>query len=316
LYHDIGKICSFLSRRDSVLTNLAPLNAAIKKELEKPGRKQLSDRMEEALRTNNGQPLRNDTGKLLSGILDEFEHSHGFNAVGESPAMQTGKLHTTAFTAGNATDAIKLTGQASDFTAYNPEGKAVKDLRAIPLPKGAPTLTGVLEKSFNPVLLRHGYHWKDPGADSLVHGEFTHRLQWFAIVTAAATIGLINRPLEIFKSMGYASFTTAKNEGKNTYLWMLCCDCFAENQKSSNPGQPWSKTFTCPNVLQSYLSNSMGAWVDLPYLRAVMSGRYLKRQRENNPAKTDERISSGDKQVRFAITSPEDKGGAIWWRKR
>ena len=116
--------------------------------------------------------------------------------------------------------------------------------------------------------------------------------------------------------MGYASFTTAKNEGKNTYLWMLCCDCFAENQKGWNSGQPWSKTFTCPNVLQSYLSNAMGAWLDLPYLRAVMSGRYLKRQMENNPAKTDERISSGDKQVRFAITSPEDKGGAIWWRKR
>ena len=73
LYHDIGKICSFLSRRDSVLANLAPLNAAIKKELEKPVRKQLSDRMEEALRKNSGQPLRNDTGKLLSGILDEFE---------------------------------------------------------------------------------------------------------------------------------------------------------------------------------------------------------------------------------------------------
>ena len=51
--------------------------------------------------------------------------------------MQAGKLHTTAFTAGNATDVIELTGQASDFTAYNPEGKAVKDLRAIILPKGA-----------------------------------------------------------------------------------------------------------------------------------------------------------------------------------
>ncbi len=315
LHEDIAAICAFLSDRNLVIQNLRPLDEAIRAELEKEERLELRSKVASAITNQNARELRFKTQKLLSGLLDEFEKLNGFNSLLDSAASR-GKLHTTAHTLGDGASAAAM---PATWTPYNPESKAVKDLPQIDLPRGVPTLTGVLEKSFNPVLLRHGYHWKDPGADAVIHGEFTHRIQWYAIITAArtGTLPLTNAPIQIFKSMGYASFTTTQNEGKNTYLWVLACDCFGEDQKKSAPAQPWSKTFNCPNVLNAYLSKPMDptAWNELSYLKAVLAGRRLKRQGED-AIKTDLAITSGTKPVKFGITSPEDKGGAIWWPQR
>jgi hypothetical protein len=167
------------------------------------------------------------------------------------------------------------------------------------------------------VLLKNGYHWKDPGADAVVHGEFTHRIQWYAICRAVKNgLDLTNEPAQVFKSMGYYSFTTTKNDGQPTYLWMLCCDCVGEEQKKSSPGQPWSSTFTCPNRLNDYLSKPIEhAWNELSYLKAVLAGRRLKRMKED-PVKTDNAIQTEKKPVKFGVSSPQDEGAAIWWRKR
>lgn len=317
LHDDIAAICSFLSDRQRVLDNLQPLDEAIRNELEKDERLALKAKVTQAIADNSGELLKKKNQKLLTGRLDEFEKLHHFNFL-EDTAAARGKLHTQAFTAGDGNSAIgPIT--TDKFQPYNPDKKPVGEIATIDLPRGVPTLTGVLAFSFNPVLLKNGYHWKDPGADALVHGEFTHRIQWYAICNAAArgNLKLANLPIQVFKSMGWASFTGANNENEKVYLWLLCCDCFEPGQ-AAGPGQPRSTTYNCPNILHSYLSKAIGtaAWQELPYLKAVMAGRQLKRKEENNPVKTDEKIFSGEKAVNFAVTSPGDNGATIWWRKR
>ena len=70
------------------------------------------------------------------------------------------------------------------------------------MPAGPGYLTDVVGgRDFNRILLRHGYHWKDPGAQGVTHGEYTHRIQWYALLTKWAALGLVNKPLLVFKAM-------------------------------------------------------------------------------------------------------------------
>ena len=325
LHMDIAQVVAFLSRRAEVLEALKGLDTAIELELAKAERAELRKKVETATKTFQGDGLRSKTGKLLSGVLDAFEFKHGFNAV------STSKLHTTAQFTGDADDretVVAFTNKNATWTQHNPEGeKDFTKLKTVQLPQGAPTLTGILLKSFNPILLKHGYHWKDPGADALVHGEFTHRIQWYAICSRPNLFK--NKPIQIFKSMGFDSFArsvnpedpTSKTNG-SLYLWTLCCDNFAPDQAKSLPGQPFTKTtFNCPNFLQTYLSKPMGQamWKELPYLKALMAGRFVKRSGEAR-TKTGDLIESGTKQVHFGVSSEPGKGdeagAGIWWRTR
>ena len=45
------------------------------------------------------------------------------------------------------------------------------------------------------------HHWKDPGVNPS-HGEFTHQIQWWAIVMAKDTIGLTGKVSEVFEEIG------------------------------------------------------------------------------------------------------------------
>ena len=265
------------------------------------------------------------THKVLSGVLDEAEQAAGFNGA-------QAKLHTTAQTAGDGTHAVAFNAQQPQggWQPHVPPNTPVGNLPQVNLPATAPTLTGILLKSFNPILLKNGFHWKDPGADARIHGEFTHRLQWYAIVQAKANarLNLVNTPLQIFKSMGYLfagvdNTVNVLGQGDATtkvYLWELLCDCFAVDQREGAPTKPWSETFNCPNVLQTFLSKQIMPpnQHQLPYLNVLMRARLIKRSREA-PDKSETAIRSGAKPVKYAITSPQDVGamgqGAIWWRK-
>jgi hypothetical protein len=328
LHEDYAAICSFLSHKDKVVAALQHLNDAIRVKLEEPNLSTLKNKVVAATNlsssptayidnTRDGKPFK--THKVLSGILDAAEHSAGFN--GAQSTLQ--KLHTTAQVSGDMTNTTTFTDSQPQWQQHVPTGTDVKDLPTIGLPKGAPTLTGILKKSFNPILLKNGFHWKDPGADAVVHGEFTHRIQWYAIVKAHGNgaLTLVNTPVQIFKSMGYL-FAGKPNDGATAYLWELLCDCFAPDQEDSNPGKPRSNTFTCPNVLQTFLSRPVfQGQHELPYLNVLMRARYIKRSKEDDidRGKTENLIRGGQKPVLYGITSEQDKGelgqGAIWWRK-
>jgi hypothetical protein len=320
------------------------LDAAIKTELESDTRERLKYKVERIVQSGSGAPAefqypgpRSDrpfkTDKLLSGILDREEERLGYN----NATNVLRKLHTTAYTAGDMNTAVQfadnmpvpLERDTEGWKRYNAAGaKEYKDLPGRSLPQGPPTVGGILLKSFNPILLRNGYHWKDPGAEAQRHGEFTHRLQWYAIQTAfdAGKLSLTNWPIEVFISMGYPFSAGVNNpprdpevykkkgETGGPYLWMLLCDCFDATQHQYEVGMPWSATFNCPNVLQAYLSGGIIA-KELPYLSVLMRARMLKRAGESADKTLDD-IQTGAKGVKFGVTSPEDKGGQIWWPKR
>ena len=62
-------------------------------------------------------------------------------------------------------------------------------------------MVGDLDPVAFTVLLRHGYQFKDVAAGPY-HGEYTHRLQWYAAMNAK-NLGIVNPALDIFRSLGY-----------------------------------------------------------------------------------------------------------------
>src|SRR5262249_30240481 len=151
-------------------------------------------------------------------------------------------------------------------------------------------ISGLLAVSFNRVLLRHGYHFKDPGA-GIAHGEYTHRIQWYALVSDWATIGAKNKPLDVFKSFGSLWSRQGVDESLHYggapakgvkpfsayYLWEMLFDC-AATQGPMGGWKPFSQTFTCPEALHTYLTPRVLQYNDQLFtLRALMRARLNKR---------------------------------------
>ena len=333
LRNDYAKALEFLTDKPKVIEGLRPLNKAIKEKLDEQILQELKTKVTSIIgqtgdaeytagSTTPGKPFK--TYKVLSGLLDSYENSQGFN--GAQTTLQ--KLHTTALTTGDPsmTNAVQFNQGEPAWTNHNPQGvTSATNLPTIALPKGAPTLGGILLKSFNPILLKNGYHWKDPGADAVIHGEFTHRLQWYAIGRAAAAgqLALVNTPVQIFKSMGYL-FSRGTNDGEPVYLWELVCDNFAEarDRKAYKPYTGEKDCFSCPDYLQAYLSRAtyMGNPAhELPYLNIFMRARYLMRAFEQSKdVMVADKIRAGTKKVGFGVSSDPTKlgdepGAAIWW---
>ncbi|HEY0777266.1 MAG TPA: LirA/MavJ family T4SS effector [Gemmatirosa sp.] len=108
-----------------------------------------------------------------------------------------------------------------------------------PRPVGVPSLPNVVGgMDFQRILLRHGSHWKDPGAGGVEHGEYTHPLQWYAILEATPPLPMANRPIEIFKSMGSlwsrSNYPGPPASSGHTYLWEVLFDCFPATSATSS----------------------------------------------------------------------------------
>jgi hypothetical protein len=341
LREDYAVLVEFLTDKEKVIEALRPLDQVIAAKLQQADKSEVKAKVDFILSTQTA--VRGDnrfktdpdsdsrifkTHKILSGALDEYENPRGFNAA----TTTLSKLHTSAQTTGDASMSTNVAfdnTQKATWTEHNPKKLPFEALTAVPLPKGTPTISGILKKSFNPILLKNGFHWKDPGADSLIHGEFTHRFQWYAIGKAVETnkLTLANTPVQIFKSMGY-QLATGQNYGQNVYLWEMICDNFddARSPKAHQPHSGDGSCFTCPDFLNRYLSKNTwgGAPHELPYLNLMMRARYLKRAKEqSDPGASTGKIgkpvnSRGGKtkNVGFGITSPDDEQpSAIWWVK-
>ncbi|ACB36335.1 hypothetical protein Lcho_4083 [Leptothrix cholodnii SP-6] len=235
------------------------------------------------------------THKLLSGALAEVEFAHGFN----NPGIQS-HLHSNAY--------VLAKGEGGFVNKqWDPQERGRSSKDPLPLPGGVPTSMGnVGSQDFNRVLLRHGYQFKDVGAGN-DHGEYSHRLQWYAIMTACNvthTLALANTPLQIFKSLGSVftrgNVVPAKPDIHFIYLWETIFDCFvdaktAQEQKSI----AWCKgTFNSPNYLNRELCTIKAD--ALATLRVLMNVRYQKRRRDADLA-----ISKLEKlrvQSRYKIT--------------
>ena len=238
--------------------------------------------------------------KVLSEALRRSEAEGGFNheklvnntMMGEIVAadVKRGTLHAGGSTLDMASPgrALKPTARSiiknADGTTANPQPEGYGTMA---LPSGVPTvhaqLGGLDGRTFNSVLLRHGYQFKDVGAGPY-HGEYSHRLQWFAIMRR--NLGLTNTPLEIFRSLGYMTAKADRNvpPGRHLYLWEMLFDCGTSDQNAidvSGTLAYCNQTYNSPEILNTRLmariNKSYANLPDLWCLRVLLATRYKKR---------------------------------------
>lgn len=214
--------------------------------------------------------------KVLTDVLEDNEAVWGFNE---------GAKLKSASSLDSATRARKLT--VKDGTLAVEDGPGGYFQRGDVLPKGVPKLNDFVDPDdFRNFLLQFKYQFKDPGAGA-DHGEFTHRLQWFAICAAcdAQDLALHNRPADLFCFLcnAYCVAKTMKPpEGKNFGLWDCLVDAF---RPSLGKAYPTSDDFRSPNRLNDYLI-SPGALKseEVGLLAHILKNRAVKRARENDLA--------------------------------
>ena len=141
--------------------------------------------------------------------------------------------------------------------------------------------------SFTELLLSKKRHWKDPGADP-IHGEYSHRLQWFLICSEWASHGpykLKKEPVSRFAATAaYAKqhpkkmpYEGAGIEFTLVTMWDFLCDCVRSwsPQKDTNF---ISDSFRSPEYLNLYLTDPAGRAKDrFPVLSAYLTQRFNKR---------------------------------------
>lgn len=211
--------------------------------------------------------------KVLTDVLEKNEQSFGFN--------QGAKLKSSGSLDGS-TRARKLVVKDGKAEVENGPGSYFQ--RGDELPKGVPTLNDFVDpEDFRNFLLQFKYQFKDPGAGA-DHGEFTHRLQWFAICAAnkANDLALHNSPADLFCFLcnDYCVAKTMKPpDGKNFGLWDCLVDAF---RPSLGAAFPTSDDFRSPNRLNDYLV-SPGALKseEVGLLAHILKNRAVKRANEN-----------------------------------
>jgi len=272
LIDDYAEIGAFLSNRTLVEDALRTLNAKVLEKIAASGNATLSAQITDKnfrgtgfdqpkTNTGRGESIIFKTHKVLSSVLKDREDREGFNnfTPPAAPPQDWGhgaidtkpdRLHSRA----QSGTGPLVAGPDGRFTlapvAGNPPTR----------PVGVPTLTSVVGgMDFQRILLRHGYHWKDPGAGGVAHGEYTHRIQWYAILEKAPPLPLRNRAIEIFKSMGSlwsrSNYPARPDSGGHTYLWEVLFDCFPEGTDEAD-WRPRSGTYNCPDNLTAFLTNN------------------------------------------------------------
>ena len=258
--HDFARIAYFLEQPDKVIDEL----------------KKLEDTLQERFMAKFGKVFDKDPTKylskdqtkgLLTSYLNEWDSGFGFNSL----SNQTAQPFSVDF----------LDQNISVRQTNGPPPRDFDSLKRV-LPIGAtPTITGFAAPPlFRLALLRLGYHWKDPGAGDL-HGDITHRLQWFAITSAYQGLGITVNPLYLFQKL--ASPVTWNPEFSAGYsngaagraLWDFVCDCFAGLQPDPVGPTSSSASYRSPVNLQRDLTTNCEKSQDLPLLRRIITRKKL-----------------------------------------
>jgi hypothetical protein len=201
--------------------------------------------------------------RLLSEVLTKFEKSKAFE-------FETGDFQAT----------VSLDDRT---TTSNPK-------------RHAPTYHGFVQPTaFNKQLVKRS-HWKDPGA-LLIHGEFTHRIQWYAVASQLFADG--DHAARVFASIGaYVGSYARPLPGQgptHLYLWDALCDrtnkkdvSFDDDLFATEDAGDRGRDFRSPENLNAFLVANEGhsewRW---PLLRDFLTARYSKRDYEVERAKAD-----------------------------
>lgn len=306
---DYATIGAFLTNDAMVHAALIPLEEQIRADVQRrlqtakpktafPTTEQ--DAMPYSVRKKEGGSASHfKSDKLLSQALRMFEAMGGFNheglangtffdeAISEQQRLakkDLGTLHT-----GGGTIDADGKFQKPDLKKP-PKDTSKPDLDAVKLPRGVPTVHGDLAgAAFNSVLLRHAYHFKDVQA-GVYHGEYTHRLQWHAIMRAVESrqITLHNTPLAIYKSLGYALAESKEKDAlkdRHLYLWEALFDTGEDETRAkflkTAAVTASTRVCTCPENMNKNLMKLQGhsdnSVKDLWYLRVLLATRWKKR---------------------------------------
>jgi uncharacterized protein DUF5636 len=253
---DFAKVACFLERPERVAVELQKLETGLRARFAQKFGKEFDPNPKAYLPPDG-------TKKVLTSYLNEWDARFGFNSLGNTTAV---------------TFPVDFQEQQiSVASGPNAPARGIEDLRRV-LPTGrTPTITGFAAPPlFRLALLRLGYHWKDPGAGE-VHGDITHRLQWFAITSAFDELGISVTPLYLFQKL--ASPETWNPEFHAPYstgsagraLWDFICDCFTEGQPNDVGPTCNPASYRSPVSLQRDLTSSSRLSADLPLLRRIIT---------------------------------------------
>jgi hypothetical protein len=306
LFDDYCVIGSFLTKKAAVLAALEPLEKALRAAVEQSQHKQaLGTNIKQSGSRLGAQNAVFKCHKLLTNALSLVEIQNGFN----NPDALSGSVNSDAYQYNPNTNVWEPRFKVTTDNQGKDTRVALKDTRLMP---GVPTVVGGISGlDFNNILLRHGYQFKDVGAN-FRHGEYAHRLQWYAI--CQGNLPLYNTPLQIYKSMGYLlaggdEEKNLKNQGLHLYIWETLFDAGKDPAQAHNvlKTPAWTNgTFNSPEVLTAELIDIKGKDVnkesDLWYLRALVRARYYKRFLEG-PGEPGDRTYETKSQTRGVATA-------------
>jgi len=284
---DYAKIGSFLTDKDRVEAALQPLEKEIRDAIVRR-QKQVPSTYDAAksytLQRNKGGSLAHlKSHKLLTNALRASEAEAGFNhekiqkgTFFDAAKRPIGKFHGTA----------AISDSQGRLTSVGKEKPDDLLSKAVPLARGAPTVLGDLDPLAFNVLLRHGYQFKDVAAGAY-HGEYTHRLQWYAILKG--NLGLANTPLDIYRSLGFKFAKGDKDvpadESAQLWMWQALFDT-AETESDAKRLRTIAYTnsgavFNCPEAMNKSLMKIEVSDTDqnnlLWCLRVLLKTRWKKR---------------------------------------
>ena len=257
---DFAKVACFLERPERVAVELQKLETALRARFAVKA----STPFDPIARAHFNPEMNKG---LLTSYLNEWDAKFGFNSLANKTEV---------------TFPINFPEQHIAVTSTSgAPGRSVGNLQSV-LPQGrTPTITGFAAPPlFRLALLRLGYHWKDPGAGD-VHGDITHRLQWFAITSAFDDLNISVTPLYLFQKL--ASPETWNPEFHAPYssgsagraLWDFICDCFTQAQP--NPVGPTCSpaSYRSPVNLQRDLTTTSTLSAGVPLLRRIIARKKL-----------------------------------------
>jgi hypothetical protein len=260
-FDDIAKIGALLSSEIMCMAYIRRLNDSLLEYAKSKGvlKKMVTRQNQQALKPSPGfgqkQIFKTGIGdndldvsvekhkqyKVLSGFLSEFETSYKFNE---------GSYNFTS------EDRYK-----NPVLLNTTPGKAV-------------TLPGFANADvFRQNLLARARHFKDPTVTA-IHGEFTHRIQWYIVCEyARLTKQLAHEPAEVFKACARPVFVMKKDGGYT--VWDMICE-----------GAPDAKDFRKPEKVTEFFLRASESnhpqHTNLWFLCALMEGRYAKREIEKS----------------------------------
>jgi hypothetical protein len=244
---DYAAIGAFLTRNNDVLRNLIPLENRLRGLALENLKNHANDFSGESA-PKGSYDLKEVKTKILTRALQEVEGREGFNQA------TVGLLHDSATIGTGAGAEVNML-----HTGRTTKGKR-EQAEDANLPAGAPTIIGGIHATDFLVLLKHGYAFKDVGAES-AHGEFTHRLQWNAIFQAKVELGLKNEPIKLYKKMWLKSTMATANVGHNLklYMWAALLDNLPSADEASNFGTiAWTNTtFNGPEKMTAELTRKI-----------------------------------------------------------